>query len=150
MEIKLEDASIRHLDRLYEIEMECFAKEAFTKPQIAYLLTEYNSIGLIAKVNCEIAGFVIGRIDMERKSLVGHILTIDVASAYRRRRIAQKLLQQIEKLFKEKGVKMCRLEVREDNVAALNLYEKLGYKKADRLERYYGDAHGLYLKKALT
>ena len=150
MEIKLEDASIRHLDRLYEIEKECFAKEAFTKPQIAYLLTEYNSIGLIAKVNREIAGFVIGWIDSERKSLVGHILTIDVASAYRRRRIAQKLLQEIEKLFKEKGVKMCRLEVREDNVAALNLYEKLGYKKAHRLERYYGDAHGLYLKKALT
>ncbi|MGQ9551570.1 MAG: GNAT family N-acetyltransferase, partial [Candidatus Bathycorpusculaceae bacterium] len=92
----------------------------------------------------------IGRIDTERESLVGHILTIDVAPAYRRRRIAQRLLQEIERLFKEKGAKMCRLEVREDNVAALNLYKKLGYEKVERLERYYKDAHGLYLKKVLT
>jgi ribosomal-protein-alanine acetyltransferase len=150
MGIELEDASVRHLDRLFEIEKECFAGEAFTRPQIAYLLTDYNSIGLIAKVNGEVAGFIIGRIDSERKSLIGHILTIDVASAYRRRRIAQRLLQEIEKIFKEKGARICRLEVREDNVAALNLYKKLGYKKVDKLERYYKNAHGLYLKKTLT
>ncbi|MGQ9551571.1 MAG: hypothetical protein ACUVUE_04000, partial [Candidatus Bathycorpusculaceae bacterium] len=75
MEIELEDASIRHLDQLCKIEKECFAGEAFTRRQIAYLLTEYNSIGLIAKVKGEVAGFIIGRIDTERESLVGHILT---------------------------------------------------------------------------
>jgi len=41
------------------------------------------------------------------------------------------------------------LEVREDNVAAVNLYQKLGYKKVGRLENYYGNAHGLHLKKML-
>jgi ribosomal protein S18 acetylase RimI-like enzyme len=79
----------------------------------------------------------------------GHILTVDIAPSYRRRGIAQKLLREIEAIFKEKGVKECRLEVREDNAAALNLYQKLGYKKVGKLEKYYGDAHGLYLKKAL-
>jgi ribosomal protein S18 acetylase RimI-like enzyme len=43
----------------------------------------------------------------------------------------------------------CRLEVREDNAAALNLYQKLGYKKVGKLEKYYGEAHGLYLQKTL-
>jgi len=150
MPITIEDASIRHLDRLYEIETECFDREAFTKQQIARLLTDYDSVGLVAKVNSEIVGFIIGTIFLERNSLTGHILTIDISPIHRRKGTAQKLLQKIEKIFKEKGVKACRLEVREDNIAALRLYQKLGYKKVAKLKNYYGNAHGIYLKKDLT
>ena len=149
MQITIEDASVKLLDKLYEIEKHCFEKEAFTKQQIAYLLTDYNAIGLAARVNGEITGFVIGRIDIVRNVPFGHILTVDIAPSYRRKGIAQKLLHDIEVIFKEKGAKECRLEVREDNAAAVNLYQKLGYKKMGKLEKYYGDAHGLYLKKTL-
>jgi ribosomal-protein-alanine acetyltransferase len=149
MEIKIEDASTRLLDKLYEIEKQCFEREAFSKQQIAYLLTDYNAIGLVARVNGKIAGFVIGRIEIVRNMPFAHILTVDIAPPYRRKGTAQKLLREIETLFKERGAKECRLEVREDNVAASNLYQKLGYKKMGKLEKYYGDAHGLYLKKTL-
>lgn len=147
MEIAIEDTAVRFLDKLYDIEKQCFEREAFTKQQIAYLLTDYNAIGLAARVNGEIAGFAIGRIDIVRNIPFGHILTVDIAPSYRRKGIAQKLLHEIEAIFKEKGVKECRLEVREDNAAALNLYQKLGYTKVGKLEKYYGDAHGVYLKK---
>jgi ribosomal-protein-alanine acetyltransferase len=138
------------LDRLYEIETECFEREAFTKQQIAHLLTDYNSVSLVAKANAEIVGFIIGMIQIERNALMGHILTIDISPTQRQRGIAQKLLQEIEEIFKRKGVKACRLEVREDNAAALSLYQKLGYKKIAKLKNYYGNAHGIYLKKDLT
>lgn len=141
---------MRHLDRLYEIERECFEKEAFTKQQIAYLLTDYNSISLVAKVNGKIIGFIIGKIHIERKSAIGHILTIDVLPTHRRKGIAQRLLEEIEKIFREKGIKVCHLEVREDNVAALSLYQKSGYRKIGKLENYYENAQGIYLKKTLT
>jgi len=150
MPVTIEDASIQHLDRLYEIEMECFENEAFTRHQIAYLLTDYNSIGLVAKVNDKIVGFIIGRIYVERKLVVGHILTIDVAPKHRRKGVAQGLLQEIERIFREKGVEVCYLEAREDNIAALKLYQKSGYRKIGRLKNYYKNAHGLYLKKVLT
>jgi len=150
MAIIIEDASIRFLDRLYEIETECFEREAFTKQQIARLITDYNSISLIAKVNDKIVGFIIGMIYLERNLLTGHILTLDVSFAYRRKGVAQRLLQEIEKVFKGKSVKACRLEVREDNTAALMLYQNFGYKKIARLKNYYGDAHGIYLRKHLT
>lgn len=149
MAIKIEDTSIRLLGKLYEIEKQCFGQEAFTKQQLTYLLTAYNAIGLAARVNSEIAGFAIARVDIGRNTSFGHILTVDIAPAYRRKGIAQKLLQEIETIFREKGIKECRLEVREDNVAALNLYQKLGYKKVGKLEKYYGEAHGLYLQKTL-
>jgi ribosomal-protein-alanine acetyltransferase len=149
MAIKIEDTSIRLLGKLYEIEKQCFGQEAFTKQQLTYLLTAYNAIGLAARVNSEIAGFAIARVDIGRNTSFGHILTVDIAPAYRRQGIAQKLLQEIETIFREKGIRECRLEVREDNVAALNLYQKLGYKKVGKLEKYYGEAHGLYLQKTL-
>jgi ribosomal-protein-alanine acetyltransferase len=150
MPVTVEDASIRHLDRLYEIEMECFEEEAFTKKQIAQLLTDYNSVGLVARENDKIVGFIIAMMYVDRNALSGHILTIDVSPAYRRKGIGQMLLQEIEKIFKAKGVKASHLEVREDNVAAISLYEKLGYQKIGKLKNYYGNAHGIYLKKVLT
>lgn len=150
MSITIEDASIKQLDELYKIEMECFKREAFSKHHIANLLTDYNCVSLVAKIDGTIVGFIIGMMHIERNALVGHILTIDVSPPYRRRAIAKMLLQKIEEIFKEKGVKSCRLEVREDNIAALKLYQKLGYKRVAKLENYYGDAHGIYFRKDLS
>ena len=150
MALAIEDASTRNLDRLYEIEIECFDREAFTKQQIAQLLTDYNTVSLVAKMSGEIVGFIIGMIYYERKSLVGHILTIDVPNAQRRKGIAKQLMREMEKIFKDKGATACNLEVREDNIPALNLYEKLGYKQIAKLKNYYGNAHGIYLRKNLA
>jgi ribosomal-protein-alanine N-acetyltransferase len=149
MDIKLREITMRLLDRLCGIEKQCFKQEAFTKQQIAYLISDCNNIRLAAIVDGEIAGFVIARLNIARNITFGHILTIDVAPAYRRKGIAQTLLQEIETILRERDINECRLEVRENNFAALNLYKKLGYIRIGRLEKYYGCAHGLYLKKTL-
>ena len=81
MEIKIETASMRLLDQLYKIEEQCFDQEAFTKRQIAYLLTDYNTIALVAKANNDIAGFIIAQVEMENERLFGHIITINVATS---------------------------------------------------------------------
>ena len=150
MSVKIEAISTKHLDRLHEIEIKCFEKEAFTKQQIAYLLTDYNSTGFIAKLNDEIVGFVIGKIHRGKKSATGHVLTIDVSPEHRRKGVGLRLLQEIERIFKSEGVRVCFLEAREDNIAGLSLYQKFGYGKVERLENYYGNAHGVRLRKTLT
>jgi ribosomal-protein-alanine N-acetyltransferase len=144
------DALLRDLDRLYDIETECFKEEAFTKAQIAELLRDYNSIGLAARVDGKIVGFVIGMICVDGRVLQGHICTIEVLPAFRRRGIGEKLLVEIEKIFKQRKVKTSALEVREDNVAAIGLYRKSGYYAIGRLKNYYSTAHGLYLCKTLA
>jgi ribosomal-protein-alanine acetyltransferase len=150
MSISIEDASIRHLDRLHEIEKECFKEEAFTKSQIAQLLTDYNSIGLISREGGIIVGFIIGMIYVDGNASSGHIFTIDVSPSHRGKGTGELLLREIERIFRQKGVKTSSLEVREDNAAALNLYRKLGYHEAGMLKDYYGTAHGIYLKKVLS
>ena len=148
MEVKIETASIRLLEPLYKIEEQCFEEEAFTKRQIAYLLTDYNAIALAAKAGTDIAGFIIIQVETDDIEF-GHIITINVARKYRRKHIATKLLQEIEGLLKQRGVGECHLEVREDNNAAIKLYQKQGYQRTSRLERYYGKKHGFYFKKVL-
>jgi ribosomal-protein-alanine acetyltransferase len=150
MKVGVRTASIHDLDSLYAIEKACFETEAFTRQQIASLLTDYDSITLVASESERVVGFIIGSLYVERSSLVGHVLTIDVLPGFRRRKIGTELLQEIEKLFKEKGARACRLEVREDNHAALSLYHKSGYKPIAKLENYYGVKHGLCLMKALA
>lgn len=149
MEIKIETASIRLLDKFCEIENQCFDQEAFTKRQLAYLLSDYNTIGLVAKANSDVAGFIISQVEIENDTLYGHIITVNVAPNYRRKGIATKMLRETEQILREKGISECRLEVREDNSAALKLYQNSGYMKIARLEKYYGNKHGLFLKKTL-
>ena len=150
MKIRIEDASVKDLDQLCEIEAECFKKEAFTRRQMAQLLADYNSISLLAKENSTVIGFITGAVRFDGKQLTGHILTLDVRPAHRRRGIGRRLLQELETIFRKKNIMECYLEAREDNVAALKLYERVGYERIRKLSNYYGDTHGIYLRKVLT
>jgi [ribosomal protein S18]-alanine N-acetyltransferase len=150
MQVKIETATTRNLNELYAIEQQCFDEEAFSRQQINYLLSDYNTISLLAKVEDLTAGFVIAHLEIDDSTVFGHIITLNVASAFRRKGIAQALLGEVESMLKLKGISECRLEVRENNSAALKLYRKLGYLEIGKLEHYYGKGHGLYLKKALS
>jgi ribosomal-protein-alanine N-acetyltransferase len=149
MEVKIETASLKLLDQLFKIEEKCFDQEAFSKRQIAYLLTDYNTIALAAKADNNIVGFIIAQVEVEENTEFGHIITINVTPNFRRQKIATKMLREMENLLKQKSISECRLEVREDNHAAIKLYSTLGYQTVGKLERYYGTKHGLYLKKML-
>lgn len=149
MEVKIETATTKLLDKLFEIEEQCFDQEAFSKQQIAFLLTDYNTIALVAKANSDVAGFIIAQVEVEGDTLFGHIITINVAPHFRRKGIASQMLKEIEEILKQKGIGEVHLEVREDNNAAIKLYQNSVYQKCGRLEKYYGKAHGLYLKKIL-
>jgi ribosomal protein S18 acetylase RimI-like enzyme len=146
----IQRVTIEDLERLCEIEKECFALEAFSKEQLIYLLGSPNSLSLKALVDNEIAGFTIGVIEKRNKIKAGHIFTLDVASKYRRKGVGQQLLQEFERILRERGGVRCQLEVRADNVAALELYHKNEYVKVEQLKNYYQQGiDGIRLKKAL-
>ena len=147
MELKIETATLKLLDQLCSIEEQCFSEEAFSRRQIAYLLTDYNTIALAARDNFDIAGFIIAQIDVENNIEYGRIITLNIHYNYRRKHVATRLLQEIQAILRQRGITECRLEVREDNHAAIKLYQTLGYQTLGKLEKYYGKKHGLYLKK---
>jgi len=150
MPLKIEQAKLNDLDTLYRIERECFTLEAFTREHIASLLESPNAVSLVAKVNHEIVGFIIGMIENYGRVKVGHVYTIDVALKHRRAGVGLRLLDELEHVFLERGVKTSYLEVRIDNKAARELYRKKGYTELEPLENFYAKGrHGLRMKKEL-
>ena len=57
----------------------------------------------------------------------GYIFNVNVNSPYRRRGVAQELMAKLEQLTWLNGRQWTCLQVDSDNLAARNLYEKLGY-----------------------
>jgi ribosomal-protein-alanine acetyltransferase len=151
LSITIKQTTINDLEKLYEIERKCFTAEAFTKNQIMFLLQDSNSVSLIAQKNGEIIGFIIGLIQHITGVKAGHIYTIDVAIKHRRKGVGIKLLKELEQIFAKKGAQVCYLEVRTNNVAALELYKKQGYAEVERLRDYYFEGgHGVRLQKRLS
>lgn len=150
MSIVVQKASATDLDTLYMIEQQCFTTEAWSKRQIAMFLEALDSVSLTAKVGSRLVGFVIGLVNQYDEMKLGHIITIDVLPNYRRKGIGMALLKTIEEEFKSLDIKVCYLEVRESNLAALRLYRKAGYVEVERLENYYSrGGHGVRLEKTL-
>jgi len=149
LSITIQRATINDLETLYQIERECFTIEAFSKEHIAYLLQNPNTISLVAQTNGEIVGFIVGLIHRQDKMITGRVYTIDVASKHRRKGVGLKLLDELERIFVKRGVKICYLEARANNVAALELYRKRGYVEMEKLKKYYRGIQGVRLKKKL-
>jgi ribosomal protein S18 acetylase RimI-like enzyme len=145
-------ASFEDLEAMVELERQCFTLEAFSRQQILCLLEDYNSTSLVAKIKGSgaVAGFVILQLEEDYKKEIevfGHVITLNVAVAFRRMGVAQMLLGMCEENLKSQGVFECRLEVCQTNYAALELYRHMGYVETGLLKRYYGKEHGLYFKK---
>ena len=70
------------------------------------------------------------------------ILTLAVVPSARRQKIAEQLLYTAHRALVLQGVKKMFLEVAENNVAALGLYQKLGYVETGRRKGYYKQEDG--------
>jgi len=150
MPLKIERAKLNDLDVLHRIERECFTSEAFSKEHIAYLLGNPDAMSLVARADHEIVGFIVGMIENYGRGVVGHVYTIDVAVKHRRIGVGVRLLDELERVFLERGIKTSYLEVRIDNEAARKLYRKKGYSELEALEDFYAKGrHGLRMKKEL-
>ena len=73
----------------------------------------------------------------------------EVITKERRKGIGDKLLNYLIEKYKEKDIKNMTLEVNEDNIAAINLYKKYGFKKVSTREKYYDGINGLLMEKTL-
>ncbi len=146
----VETATPQNIEELLKIERECFRAEAYTRQQILRLLESSDALALLIRVDGDASGFIIALLETQGKHRLGHVVTIDVAVKYRRKGLGSFLLREMENLLSERGVEAVYLEVRVDNQAALELYKKQGYVKAELLESYYSvRMHGLRLVKRL-
>ncbi|MBQ9662152.1 MAG: ribosomal protein S18-alanine N-acetyltransferase [Oscillospiraceae bacterium] len=120
--------------QLAEIEAECF-QHPLEKRQIARLLEDGNTCFLAARDGEVLTGSVWVQTVLDE----GYIGNVAVRPAYRRRGIADALLEALDRLAGERGLSFLTLEVRSSNRPAVSLYEKHGYARVGLRPAYYSD-----------
>jgi len=141
--------TISHLDDCWRLDQQCFVDgEAYSRETFEYLLTAPESVSYRAATSSgAMVGFVIGLIEPDH---TGHITTVGVAPEHRRRHLGQRLMAEVENGFRERNVRVVRLEVRSLNIPAQKLYQRLGYTITQRLPKYYSNGgDGLLMLKSL-
>ena len=84
-------------------------------------------------------GEVIGYAGMEVIVDEAYVFNIAVDERYRRRGTGYALVRELITYGKKYGLCFITLEVRESNVPAMSLYEKLGFIKVGERKEYYSD-----------
>jgi len=141
--------TISQLDECWRLDQRCFVDgEAYSRETFEYLLTAPEAVAYRAATSSgAMAGFVIGLVEPDH---TGHITTVGVAPEHRRRQLANRLMAEVERGFKERQVRLVRLEVRSLNIPAQKLYQRLGYSVTQRLPKYYSNGgDGLLMLKSL-
>ncbi|MBB1198908.1 ribosomal-protein-alanine N-acetyltransferase [Enterobacteriaceae bacterium 89] len=95
-------------------------------------------LNLQLTVDGEMAAFAITQIVLDEATL----FNIAVDPAWQRRGLGRELLEQVIDEVEKRGVVTLWLEVRASNVAAIALYESLGFNEATIRRNYYPTAEG--------
>lgn len=115
------------------LERACFS-QPWSENAYRSTLADKNAVYLTAETeNGEMAG-ICGMLDILGE---GDISNVAVAEEFRRQRIAEKMLEQLLRLGKERGITAFTLEVRASNAAAIGLYGKFGFAVEGRRKNFY-------------
>ena len=107
---------------------------------------------IVAEENGEIAGYIMCRIEVGLSNygfggLVrkGHVVSIAVMPQYRRKGIAQAVINKALEGMQYYKAKQCFLEVRVTNESGISLYKKLGFEVTRTINGYYSDGEDAYV-----
>jgi ribosomal protein S18 acetylase RimI-like enzyme len=84
---------------------------------------------LVADRDGTIVGFVLGSIISKRRSawIYGYVVWLAVHPRYRRRGLAQRLLERLTELFVREGVRIILTDTDANNTAAVEFFERQGF-----------------------
>ncbi len=145
------EAEVRDIPQVVYINRVCLP-ENYPEYFFYYHLENWPKSFIVAEVNGTIVGYVMTRVETG-VSFVGsfiarrgHIVSIAVLEAYRRRGIGERLMRiSMDAMKKYYKASEAYLEVRVSNKPAIKLYEKLGFRIVKILKRYYSDGEDAYL-----
>jgi [ribosomal protein S18]-alanine N-acetyltransferase len=137
--LSLKIATIEDADNLVDLDRLCFGK-LWSRDQYLREIDSPNSdIVLLLGSN---------QVDTDQLMAYGcvwaivdeaHITILGTHPEHLRQGHARKVLKELLRLAIARDMKRATLEVKESNVAAIALYESLGFEEAGRRKKYYSD-----------
>jgi ribosomal protein S18 acetylase RimI-like enzyme len=138
------------LDALVALEQASFDSDRLSRRQYRRHLASTSAVVLVVGgAGAPLAGTAV--VFFRRGSAVARLYSLATAAEARGKGVASALMAAVEAAARARGCRVLRLEVRADNLAAIHLYEHLGYRRIGHLAAYYDDgADGWRYERSLT
>ena len=140
-EVQITEMSLSDLENIKEILISDF-DDFWNYNILKEELESSNSKYIIAKTNDgEIIGFAGIKIILDNAD----IMNIVVKKSWRNQGVGNLLLSNLISICKISNLSSLSLEVNEDNLPAIHLYEKFGFKQVGVRKNYYQDKDGMIM-----
>ena len=121
-----------HVDQIAQLEKLCFS-DPWSVNSIASELDNKLAFWLVATDEDRVAGYIGSQTVMDETDM----MNVAVHPDFRRKGIAEALVNALVENLQRMGSHCLTLEVRASNVPAIALYEKLGFSEIGRRKNYY-------------
>jgi len=134
---RIRRATPMDLPALLALERSAFTTDHLSLRQYRQHLVSPTAIVLVAVDKTGLLGTAL--VFFRRESDLARLYSIAVAHGARGRGVGEALLAAVERAAFRRGARRMRLEVRQDNAAAMRLYERRGYSRFAERRGYYED-----------
>ncbi|MDR2954845.1 MAG: ribosomal protein S18-alanine N-acetyltransferase [Prevotella sp.] len=122
---------------IINIEDKSFNSDGFSRSQFIYLVTRSKGVFYVAVTDSKVTGYICLLLHSKRKNI--RIYSIAILPEYRGRGIAGMLISKAKEFARNEKKSGVSLEVRTDNMLAIQLYEKNGFRTLFTKKQYYHD-----------
>ena len=130
--IQFTQMKAEHVPQVAQLEKLCFA-DPWSEKSIATELDSPWSYWVVAVADGQVVGYVGSQSSYEQAD----IMNVAVHPDWRRRGIAESLIDCLMKELRTRNCMALMLEVRASNAPAITLYEKLGFHQVGLRKNYY-------------
>lgn len=131
------------LNALVALENRCFSEDRISRRSFRRFIDLPRDRVIVAERDGTLVGYSL--VLMHKATRLARIYSIAVSDTERGNGLGEKLVRESEAVAVEADRIIMRLEVREDNTAAIRLYQRLGYRQFGTYRDYYED-HGTALR----
>ena len=128
----IETMTAAHVSQIAELEKLCFS-DPWSEKSIETELSCRLSYWLVAMEGEQVVGYVGSQTVIDASDM----MNVAVHPDFRRRGIAEALVAALEDGLRQRGSRELTLEVRDSNVPAIALYEKMGFRQVGLRKNYY-------------
>jgi ribosomal protein S18 acetylase RimI-like enzyme len=140
--IKLRPARLSDLGALVAIENKCFQYDQLSRRNFHWMIKHAHSIFLVLEFESVLVGY--GLVLINSGTSLARLYSICTLQEYQGLGLAKKLIASLEEKACEANCAFLRLEVKDDNMGAIALYEKLGYRRFTVKSQYYEDGRSAF------
>lgn len=130
--IRFTEMKAEHVTQVAQLEKLCFA-DPWSEKSIASELNNYWAYWVVALWDDRVIGYIGSQSSFDETD----VMNVAVHPDFRRKGIAESLIETLIKELKNRGSHALMLEVRASNVPAIALYEKLGFLQVGCRKNYY-------------